>query len=79
MGSLVTDPNLADADRAYRMLTEAQRGLSDAEANALVTRLLLLLVNHVGDLDVLAEAIAAAKAAGGPPAESALHNRPRSL
>lgn len=63
MARLVTDLNLADPDRAYRMLTEAQRGLSDEEATAFATRLLLLLANHVGE-DVLAEAVEAAKAAG---------------
>ena len=66
MARLVDTPNLADPDRAYRMLTEAHRGLSDEESARLETRLLLLLVNHVGDLEVLAEAIQAAKAAGAP-------------
>lgn len=61
MGRLVTDLNLPDPDRAYRMLTDAHRGLDDEASNALNTRLLLLLANHLGDLEVLEEAIAAAR------------------
>ena len=42
---------------------EASRGLSDAAAAELDTRLVLILANHIGDLDVLNDAIALAKSA----------------
>ncbi len=53
-----------DPDLAYRALVEAHRGLSDEESAALNTRLVLVLANQVGDVEVLRQAIALAKAAG---------------
>lgn len=52
----------ADPDAAYLALVEARRTLSDVQAADLDTRLVLILANHIGDLDVLREAIALAKA-----------------
>lgn len=66
MGRLTTERNLADPDAVYRMLTEAHRGLSEEESAALSARLVLLLANHAGDAAVIAEAIAAARAASEP-------------
>ena len=62
MARLVTASQFADPDAAYVALVEARRGL-DAQAAALDTRLALILANHIGDIDVLKEAIALAKAA----------------
>ena len=61
MGKLVTDLRFGDPDDAYVALLEARRGLTEAAAAALDTRLVLVLANHIGDLDVLREAIALAK------------------
>lgn len=66
MADLVTENRFADPDRAFRQLIEARRGLSPEHAAALDARLVLLLANHIGDDRVLAQAIAAAKAAGIP-------------
>jgi len=63
MAKLVTALQFADPDAAYVALVEARRGLDEAAAAALDTRLALILANHIGDLDVLKEAIALAKAA----------------
>ncbi|HEY8566392.1 MAG TPA: DUF2783 domain-containing protein [Beijerinckiaceae bacterium] len=57
---------LSDPDRAYRLLVDAHRGLSDEESAALNTRLVLILANEVGDLGTLEEAIALARRAGEP-------------
>lgn len=61
MSKLVTASQFADPDAAYLALVEARRSLADAEAAALDSRLALILANHIGDLDVLREAIALAK------------------
>jgi len=62
MGKLITASQFPDPDAAYRSIIEAHRGLS-AEASAdLDARLVLVLANHIGDADVLAEAIALAQA-----------------
>ncbi len=62
MSKLQTQSQFADPDAAYIALVEARRGLSEQAAAALDTRLVLILANHIGDLDVLKEAIALAKA-----------------
>ena len=48
-------------DDFYEMLIDGHRGLSDADSELMNARLVLLLANHVGDLRVLKEAIAAAR------------------
>lgn len=57
---LILTPNIADVDNFYAELIDAQRGLNDAEAEMLTTKLALILANHVGDRAVLTEAIAVA-------------------
>ena len=49
-------------DDFYEWLIEAHRGLSDDQSRLVNARLVLLLANHVGDLRVLREALAAARA-----------------
>jgi hypothetical protein len=61
VGSLNTAPNLGAPDDFYEALIEAHRGLSDAQSEMLNARLILLLANHIGDLDVLREALDAAR------------------
>ena len=58
---LNTEPNLAQPDEFYQALLEAHAGLTDDQSAALNARLILLLANHIGDLDTLREALAAAK------------------
>lgn len=48
-------------DRFYEELIATHRGLSDAQSRLVNARLVLLLANHVGDLRVLREALAAAR------------------
>jgi hypothetical protein len=48
-------------DDFYEMLIDAHRDLSDAQSRLVNARLVLLLANHVGDLRVLREALAAAR------------------
>ena len=61
MPKLTTASRFSDPDAAYRALVEARRSLSEPDAAELDTKLVLILANHVGDLDVLREAIALAK------------------
>jgi hypothetical protein len=61
MTALLTKSNLADPDAAYRLIVEAHRGISDAQSADLDAALVLVLANHIGDLDVLREAIALAQ------------------
>ena len=70
MPGLDTTSRFPNPDAAYNALVDAHRGLSDEASAALNARLVLLLANHIGDLDVLHEAIALAKE-GGPPLPAA--------
>jgi len=49
-------------DEFYERLIAAHHGLTDAESHALNARLVVLLANQVGDLEVITEACAAARA-----------------
>lgn len=62
MSTLTTASQFKDPDAAYVALIEARRGLSELEAAALDAKLVLILANHIGDLNILNEAIALAKA-----------------
>jgi hypothetical protein len=56
-----TEPNIPDPDRFYEMLLEAHAGMSEDQSLELDSRLILLLANQIGDLDVLSECITAAR------------------
>jgi predicted LPLAT superfamily acyltransferase len=62
MSVLITTSQFPDPDTAYVTLVEVRRGLTDAEAAVLDAKLVLILANHIGDLEVLKDAIALAKA-----------------
>ncbi len=62
MGLTVT-PNLSDPDAAYAALLAAHKGLKPDESHALNARLVLILMNHLGDDGVFAEALRLAAAA----------------
>ncbi len=58
---LMTQSRFKDSDQAFVTLVEARRGLSESEASELDAKLVLILANHIGDIDILREAIAFAK------------------
>ncbi|KAA2236149.1 DUF2783 domain-containing protein [Salinarimonas soli] len=64
MTALALENRLPDPDGGYRSLIEAHRGLSDEDSAHLNTRLVLILMNHIGDHEVLREAIALARTSG---------------
>ena len=59
--TLITDSNLSAPDDFYEALIDAHRELSPADSHALNARLVLLLANHIGTLEVLKEALAVAR------------------
>ncbi len=58
---LNTEPNIERPDDFYEALIELHRGLTDEQSRQVNARLILLLANHIGDMEVLAEAMGAAK------------------
>jgi len=64
--TLITEPHLDAPDDFYEALIDAHRDLETAESHALNARLVLLLANHIGRLDVLKNALVLARAGGLP-------------
>ena len=60
MPKLVTTPNIDRPDDFYAALLALHEGRGKEESDAVNARLILLLANHVGDMDVLREALDAA-------------------
>jgi hypothetical protein len=54
--------NLARPDDVYNAIIDAHEGLDDEQARAFDAKLILLLVNHVGDEAVIREALKEAAA-----------------
>lgn len=63
---LITEPNLDAPDDFYEALIDTHRDLDAEASHALNARLILLLANHIGRLDVLKQALALARAGGVP-------------
>jgi len=59
---LITDPHLERPDDFYEALLAAHQGLTPDQSHDLNARLVLLLANQIGRLDVLKAAFAAARA-----------------
>lgn len=55
--NLITEPNIARPDDFYEALIDAHRDLTAEQSEALNARLILLLSNHIGDENVLREAL----------------------
>lgn len=68
MAHLNTRPNIAEPDRFYERLMDLHRDLDDAGSAAANARLVLVLANHIGDIEVLEEALALAARSGATPA-----------
>lgn len=54
---LVTAPNLADPDHIYQELIALHDGRSEDESMRINARLILLLINHIGDPEAVIEAM----------------------
>ncbi len=59
--SLNLDPNLVDPDGFYQALLDAHEGLDAAQSAEFNARLIFVLANQIGDPELLAQALEAAK------------------
>ena len=64
MSTLILTPNITNGDDFYEKLLNTHEGLSKEQSDALNARLILVLSNHIGDMDILEQALEAAKTAG---------------
>jgi len=53
-------PKLSDVDGIYQYLVDGFAGADESQTAVISARLILLLANHIGDADVIREAIDAA-------------------
>ena len=60
MPDLITTANLADPDALFEALMNAHRDLAPEASRRLDAKLVLLLANHIGDPDIVKQAIALA-------------------
>ncbi len=58
---LITEPNLYSPDDFYADLLAVHEGLSDEESDALNSRFIFVLANHIGDRETLKQALEASK------------------
>ena len=54
-------PNIVDADDFYEALIDMHRDLTPEESRLVNAKLILLLANHIGDGEVLRDAMARAR------------------
>ena len=57
MNKLNLEPNIPCADDFYAALMATHRDLSPEQTHKVNAKLVLLLANHIGDLDVLKQAM----------------------
>ena len=57
MKHLKLNPNLERHDDLFAKLVSVHEGLDNAESRKIDAKIILLLANHIGDINVLSEAI----------------------
>lgn len=60
MSDLITTPNIDKPDDIYDQLIRLHEGRSEAESMRVNAKLILLLINHIGDRQAVSAAIQAA-------------------
>lgn len=64
---LETKPNFTRPDETYAMLIKAHEGLSEEQSHAMNARLILILMNQIGDHDTIRQALDLAAAGNRKP------------
>jgi hypothetical protein len=67
MASLIIEPNIAQPDEFYEALLHTHRDLAKDQSELVNAKLILLLANHIGDIEVLREGMARARAGVATP------------
>jgi hypothetical protein len=66
MATLNIEPNITQFDDFYEALIETHRDIDATQSQMVNAKLILLLANHIGDLNVLREAMRHARADVAP-------------
>ena len=59
--SLLLEPNVDNADDMYQAIIDMHQDLSDEQSARVNAKMILLLVNHIGDVEVVREAAVVAR------------------
>ena len=59
--TLITQPNFDNADASYAALIAAHEGLTEAESHAFNARLILILMNQIGNAAIIDAALGLAR------------------
>lgn len=70
MHRINTAVRIARPDDFYQMLIDAHHGMSDADSMKLNAKLVLLLANQIGDMDILGQAIDLAQGCCAPASDN---------
>jgi Protein of unknown function (DUF2783) len=62
MTSINIEPNVQDFDAFYEALIDSHRDLTTAQSHEMNAKLVLMLANHIGDVNVLRDAMQRARA-----------------
>jgi Protein of unknown function (DUF2783) len=62
MNTLNIEPNLEDFDAFYEALIDSHRDLTNAQSHEMNAKLVLMLANHIGEMNVLRDAMQRARA-----------------
>lgn len=62
---LIQTAHIDNPDAFYEELINSQRALTDEQARMMNAKLVLILANHIGDRQVLSQALLLAQPAGG--------------
>ena len=73
MKHLKLNPNLERHDDLFEKLVSVHEGLDNAESRKIDAKIILLLANHIGDINVLSEAIDMAAGLSDQPTLSLIH------
>ena len=61
MAVLDTQPNILRPDDVYELLVDLHRGCDEGESLRRYARLVMLLANHIGDVEVIRDAVRRAR------------------
>lgn len=66
---LIIEPNLPAPDAFYQTLIETHQGLTDEQSAEVNAAVILLLANHVGDMEIIRDVLSRARRSVLPQSE----------
>lgn len=61
MANLITETNIQNPDELYQMLIDSNKDLTNEQCLKFNAKLILLVANHIGDINIIKQAIEIAR------------------